>query len=359
MINRKKDTVDRQAEGGAFGSTLSGAKGAPPQPGFLVLKGMALGGLLFIIGACAGRILTTDSLRLLPASLPSAGADGEVRFDSSDSQVKVWTDSGAAWEDVSLGDDPILTGTGSVTVPTGTTAQRPGSPAAGMLRFNSDDTTFEGYDGSVWDVIPSASTAVPTGALAMWFSSTAPSGWLYVDGSTIGSASSGADYADAQYETLFGVLWGQLDNTALPILDSGGSPSTRGASAAADFAADKRLPLPNMEALVPRGIGTQTVNARTKTGPTIGLPQEDAFQGHRFFSGAGMTSTGAGRASIYGHTTSGAPGSATGIAESAASPTATNQPLTSLPQSDGSNGTPRTTDETQVSSFGVAFIIKY
>lgn len=38
-----------------------------------------------------------------------------------------------------------LNGTGSVKVPTGTTAQRDSSPSAGMFRFNSTTSQFEGY----------------------------------------------------------------------------------------------------------------------------------------------------------------------------------------------------------------------
>ncbi len=44
-------------------------------------------------------------------------------------------------------------GTGSAVIPTGTEAQRDGSPSAGYLRFNSDATSFEGYDGSAWGAI--------------------------------------------------------------------------------------------------------------------------------------------------------------------------------------------------------------
>lgn len=39
---------------------------------------------------------------------------------------------------------------GSTKLPTGTTAQRDGTPAAGYIRFNSDITKFEGYTGSAW-----------------------------------------------------------------------------------------------------------------------------------------------------------------------------------------------------------------
>ena len=41
----------------------------------------------------------------------------------------------------------------SIGVPPGTTAARPSIPAAGYLRFNSDLTTFEGYNGSKWGSI--------------------------------------------------------------------------------------------------------------------------------------------------------------------------------------------------------------
>jgi hypothetical protein len=43
--------------------------------------------------------------------------------------------------------------TGSAKLPTGTTAQRDGSPAAGYIRFNTTDSSFEGYDGSAWGAI--------------------------------------------------------------------------------------------------------------------------------------------------------------------------------------------------------------
>ena len=40
--------------------------------------------------------------------------------------------------------DVTLSGTGSLKVPVGTTAQRP-TPAAGMFRYNTTEGKFEGY----------------------------------------------------------------------------------------------------------------------------------------------------------------------------------------------------------------------
>ena len=47
-----------------------------------------------------------------------------------------------------IADDLVLSGTGALRVPDGTTAQRPGSAAAGMFRYNTTDGKFEGYTDS-------------------------------------------------------------------------------------------------------------------------------------------------------------------------------------------------------------------
>ncbi len=43
--------------------------------------------------------------------------------------------------------------TGYFDLPVGTTAQRPGSPNSGMVRFNTDVNQFEGYSGTAWGTI--------------------------------------------------------------------------------------------------------------------------------------------------------------------------------------------------------------
>lgn len=48
--------------------------------------------------------------------------------------------------------------TGSAQVPSGTTAQRDGSPAAGYFRFNADLGKFEGYSGSAWGSVGGGAT---------------------------------------------------------------------------------------------------------------------------------------------------------------------------------------------------------
>jgi hypothetical protein len=49
-----------------------------------------------------------------------------------------------------LADNVTITGDGALTLPVGTTAGRPTPNAQGMIRYNTTDSTFEGYDGANW-----------------------------------------------------------------------------------------------------------------------------------------------------------------------------------------------------------------
>lgn len=50
---------------------------------------------------------------------------------------------------VNVASDLLMTGTGALDLPVGTEGERP-TPNSGMIRFNSDTTGFEGYNGSAW-----------------------------------------------------------------------------------------------------------------------------------------------------------------------------------------------------------------
>lgn len=87
--------------------------------------------------------------------------------------------------------------------------------------------------------------AQPTGMRAGFIGTTAPAGWVLASGRTIGSAASGAtERANADVQDLFNLIW-PLPETEFPIQTSAGAGSIRGASPAADWAANKRLTLPN------------------------------------------------------------------------------------------------------------------
>jgi hypothetical protein len=57
-----------------------------------------------------------------------------------------------------FGGDVALSGTGYLDLPTGTTAQRPGSPNSGMVRFNSTLGQFEGHNGTAWGQLGGGAT---------------------------------------------------------------------------------------------------------------------------------------------------------------------------------------------------------
>ena len=83
-----------------------------------------------------------------------------------------------------------LTGTGYIQLPSGTDAQRPGSPAEGMLRWNDTSNVFEGYNGTAWGAIGGAvevSSSAPSNSVEgdLWYDS--DDGRLFVyynDGAT-------------------------------------------------------------------------------------------------------------------------------------------------------------------------------
>lgn len=81
-----------------------------------------------------------------------------------------------------------VNGTGSIQLPTGTTAQRPGSPVAGMIRYNTSWGGIEHYNGTQWvqGIGSSASTAATSGKAIYNALPSAPSGvyWLKTSGGT-------------------------------------------------------------------------------------------------------------------------------------------------------------------------------
>ena len=88
---------------------------------------------------------------------------------------------------------------------------------------------------------------LPAGVIVPYGGTTPPTGWLLCSGGTIGSATSGGTLrANADTSTLYTLLWESTANTELIIQDSAGSPTVRGANAAADFAANKRMPVYDM-----------------------------------------------------------------------------------------------------------------
>ena len=128
------------------------------------------------------------------SSDPSSGLDaGDLYFNTSTNQLKVY--NGSAWQVAAVSASGLLTAannlsdlasagtartnlglgtvattaatayvgqtgtTASASIPVGTTAQRDGSPANGMFRYNTTTDEFEGYSESAWGSIGGGASA--------------------------------------------------------------------------------------------------------------------------------------------------------------------------------------------------------
>ena len=89
----------------------------------------------------------------------------------------------------------------------------------------------------------------PTGVIRPFVGAAANAGWVLLDGRTLGNATSGASSrANADAEMLFRLLWDRCTNTECPVI--GG----RGSTASSDFAASKRITLPDARGRVLAGL---------------------------------------------------------------------------------------------------------
>jgi hypothetical protein len=56
-----------------------------------------------------------------------------------------------------IADNPAFSGNESITIPSGTTAQRASSPANGMIRYNTTESSMEAYEGGNWKQLDTTS----------------------------------------------------------------------------------------------------------------------------------------------------------------------------------------------------------
>jgi hypothetical protein len=82
---------------------------------------------------------------------------------------------------------PRTSTTGSATLPVGTTAQRDGSPASGMIRYNTTTSSFEGY-GSAWGAIGGGATGGGTDGWALEHDNTVTTSYTISTGKNVVSA---------------------------------------------------------------------------------------------------------------------------------------------------------------------------
>jgi len=112
-----------------------------------------------VAGGSAGQLVIQQDSSL--TTFITAGASGTFLKSNGAGYAPGW-----ATADVTVGSTVIslgssstslagldiiaATGTSHWTIPVGTTVQRPASPAVGMIRYNSTQSTFEGYSSGAW-----------------------------------------------------------------------------------------------------------------------------------------------------------------------------------------------------------------
>ena len=117
-------------------------------------------------------------------------------------------------------------------------------PGAGFVLHR--DTTL----AMSWEDPADLTLSPEVGKIELFFGATAPTGWILYNGGTIGNgASGGTTRANADTEDLFIYLWDLFNNTIAPV------SSGRGASAAADFAANKTISLASLNARLLAAVG--------------------------------------------------------------------------------------------------------
>lgn len=216
------------------------------------------------------------------------------------------------------------------------------SMASGQIigRLSAGVGAFEEIPISAYmaGLLASADAAALAGALGLFetgdvkytFKNSAAAGWLLLTGGTalsIGSATSGATLrANADTQALYTLLWNNVADGQAPV--SGG----RGANAAADFAANKTLTIPNLVGRSPMGAGAATAGLSARAlGITVGeethvltqteMPAHyhgagiyDPGHGHTSnISGVGSSTTGGGGFTVSAYGTAVINNSFTGI----------------------------------------------
>jgi hypothetical protein len=94
-----------------------------------------------------------------PATFTTLASNGTVTFTNTSVSTGVGTGALVVAGGASVGGslyvqgNAFFIGTGALRVPVGTTGGRPATPSQGMIRFNTTDGEWEGYDGAEWRLI--------------------------------------------------------------------------------------------------------------------------------------------------------------------------------------------------------------
>jgi hypothetical protein len=103
--------------------------------------------------------------------------------------------------------DPIFLGNGSLTIPEGTTIQRPVTPTGGMIRYNTNILNFEIYNGTSW-------LGMGTGSVTSTTAGTGLSGGTITTSGTISIANTAVTAGSYTYGSFTVNAQGQLTDAS-------------------------------------------------------------------------------------------------------------------------------------------------
>jgi hypothetical protein len=94
-------------------------------------------------------------------ALPGNGSVSGRTLTGTANQIDITNPDGSSGDPAfSIADNAVFPGVEGITVPSGTTAERPSLPNEGEIRFNTDTGLFEGYLSSSWQSFSSGGTGV-------------------------------------------------------------------------------------------------------------------------------------------------------------------------------------------------------
>jgi microcystin-dependent protein len=288
-----------------------------------------------IVGATL-TIYITGGTTLASIFTTSAGSVPMANPQTSDSAGRFYSQSTSIWADASQAYDLVVAypaGGSTTYVGQYTIAAQPNlsgfltNPNVNLTGVPTATTASLGTATSqlaTTQFVQNAINAIsvfPTGMCALFGMTALPSGWLVCDGSAVSRTTYAALFA--QIGTTYGV--------------GNGTTTFNVPTAQGQF----------IRVYNATGSGTDS-------GHALGVIQADQLQGHIHYGGQAQNN---GAASIYSVVTTDIPGIATGVAAQNAGGV-TDQQTTSVPKTDGTNGTPRTGSETRPTNLNFVLAIK-
>jgi hypothetical protein len=155
--------------------------------------------------------------------------------------------------------------------------------SGGVVQYDATVLVIGPSSGGGSGAVVDPTTIAATGDVKFRPTSEVLTGWVKLNGLTIGSATSGATgRANADTQALFIYLWTSCDNTHCHV------PGGRGATGLADFTANKQLSLPDWRGRIAVGLDDMGAGAATRLSQAT-------------FSGADTSTTPGGNGGESGH----------------------------------------------------------